>query len=263
MTTDPPTAAARSVDVVIVGAGPAGCAAGVFCARADLDTVIVADGRSTLQKCAYVENYLGFPAGIEPRALLELSREHAREAGCERRDATVETIRQIDDRFEADTDDRFGTDVDESTGPEGDGRFELVTDDGAIRADHVIATSWSRSSYLDELGVETDVEDPGAIDVVLTDEDGRTNVDGVYAAGRITGTHHQALVNAGDGARVALTLLDEIVPDFYNDWVAPAGYYAHYDREVPVGVEEIDHDERRRRVEAGRERMRAWFGDES
>ena len=34
--------------------------------------MVVADSRLTLQKCAFVENYLGFPAGIEPRLLLDL-----------------------------------------------------------------------------------------------------------------------------------------------------------------------------------------------
>lgn len=72
----------ENYDVAIVGGGPAGCSAGVFCSRAGLDTVVVANGRSTLQKCAFVENYLGFPAGIEPRSLLELIERHAREAGC-------------------------------------------------------------------------------------------------------------------------------------------------------------------------------------
>ena len=56
----------QQCDVAIVGGGPAGCAAGVFCSRAGLDTVVVSNDRSTLQKCAFVENYLGFPAGIEP-----------------------------------------------------------------------------------------------------------------------------------------------------------------------------------------------------
>jgi len=42
----------ENYDVAIVGGGPAGCSAGVFCSRAGLDTVFVANGRSTLQKCA-------------------------------------------------------------------------------------------------------------------------------------------------------------------------------------------------------------------
>ncbi|WP_049927973.1 FAD-binding protein [Halopiger goleimassiliensis] len=233
-TTDRTTDSARTdaFDVAVVGAGPAGCAAGVFCARAGLETVVLSNGRSTLTKCAYVENYLGFPAGIEPRTLLDLAREHAREAGCELRAGTVDTGRRTDDGF------------------------DLVVDGESIPADFVLATSWADSDYLQDLGVSTEPEEPGPVDVVPTDADGRTDVGGVYAAGRITSTHHQALVAAGDGARVALTLINDVVPDFYNDWVVPEGYYEQYDREVPVGVEAIGHEERRRRAERGRERLR-------
>ncbi len=233
------TSQLSTTDVVIIGAGPAGCAAGVFCARGDLETVVIANGRSTLQKCAYVENYLGFPAGLAPHALGELSRTHARTAGCTLVDGTVARGR---------------------TTPNG---FAVVTDgDGPqLAADFVIATSWSDSDYLEGTDVETDTEaEDSEIALICTDDDGRTAVDGLYAAGRITGTHHQALVNAGDGARVALTLINDLIPEFYNDWVALEGYYAHYGREVPTGVEEIDHDERRRRIEAGRNHMRSYFG---
>ena len=52
-------------DVVIVGGGPAGCSAGVFCAREGLDTVMFDRGRSSIQRCAHLENFLGFPKGID------------------------------------------------------------------------------------------------------------------------------------------------------------------------------------------------------
>lgn len=224
-----------SFDVAIVGAGPAGCAAGVFCARADLETLLITNGRSTLQKCAFVENYLGFPAGIAPRDLLDLSREHAQEAGCIVWEGTVETVLTDDDGF------------------------KLHADGDWIRADRVVAASWSDSDYLADLDVEREPEPEGPVLEVQTDDRGETAVDGVYATGRITGTHHQAIVNAGDGARVALHLIKDVVPEFYNDWVAPEGYYAQYDRAVPKGVEEIDHQERRRRTKAGRERVMAFF----
>ena len=224
-----------SIDVAVIGTGPAGCAAGVFCARAGLETLLITNGRSTLQKCAFVENYLGFPAGIAPRDLLELSRAHADEAGCTLRDGTVETVRTVGEGFELDI--------------EGD----------QVRADLVLAASWSDSDYLAELDVEREPEPEGSVLEVRTDDRGETAVDGLYAAGRITGTHHQAIVNAGDGARVALHVISEVRPEFYNDWVAPAGYYASYDRAIPAGVEEIDHQERQDRVMAGRERLVAFF----
>jgi thioredoxin reductase len=223
-------------DVAIVGGGPAGCAAGVFCSRAGLDTVVVSNGRSTLQKCAFVENYLGFPAGVEPQSLLELGKRHARETGCT----------MVEESVTSATTDENG--------------FVLTLDQESIATDRLLAASWSDSDYLEALGVETVPESGrGSVSVVPTDDRGETNVDGVYAAGRITDTHHQAIVNAGDGARVALEIINEANPDFYNDWVAPDGYYERYDREVPVGVEEIDHSERRRRAEHANEYMRTFF----
>mgnify|MGYP000103171184 CR=1 FL=1 len=223
-------------DVAIVGGGPAGCAAGVFCSRAGLDTVVVSNGRSTLQKCAFVENYLGFPAGIEPQSLLDLLERHAREAGCTMVEESVASVA-----------------VDENA-------FVLTLDQESITADRLLAASWSDSDYLEALGVETVPESGcGSVSVVPTDDRGETTVDGVYAAGRITDTHHQAIVNAGDGARVALEIVKQANPEFYNDWVAPEGYYERYDREVPVGVEEIEHRERRQRADHANEYMRTFF----
>ncbi|ELY97010.1 thioredoxin reductase-like protein [Natrialba chahannaoensis JCM 10990] len=225
--------------VVVVGGGPAGCAASLFCARAGLRTLQLEDGRSTLQKCAFVENYLGFPLGIEPRDLLEIMRAHVAQTACTVRESTVETIQRTE------------------------GGFNVVTDAETIRTRTVLAASWSKSDYLQELGVETEQEEDGPVYEIDTDQQGRTNVEGLYAAGRITGTPHQALVSAGDGARVALHLVSELIPEFYNDWVAPAGYYEGYGKEIPVGVEEVSHEERRLRAERGRAWMREWFDEES
>lgn len=225
-------------DVAIVGGGPAGCSAGVFCSRAGLDTVVVSNGRSTLQKCAFVENYLGFPAGVDPRSLLELLERHAREAGCTIVEGSVMSATALDSGF------------------------ELSLRESSLTADRLVAASWSDSDFLADIGVNTEPEAPdscGSVSIVPTDGRGRTNVDGVYATGRLTDTHHQAIVNAGDGARVALELIEELVPEFYNDWVAPEGYYEQYDRDVPVGVEEIGHTERRRRVERAGEYMASFF----
>lgn len=37
----------------------------------------------------------------------------------------------------------------------------------------------------------------------------------------------------GDGARVALNLVGEMVSAFYNDWVAPEGYYSSTNGRFP------------------------------
>lgn len=225
-------------DVAVIGAGPAGCAAAVFTARAELKTLCLEDGRSSLLKSAHLENYLGFPAGIQPTQFLELAREHVHETGADYRREELLAVRRDDGS-----------------------PFVLETDDRRYRADRVIATSWARTDFLEPLPVTREPEEPGPVMVLPTDETGRTDCDGLYAAGRITGRPHQALVSAGEGARVALTLIDDVM-EYYNDWVVPEGYYDAYDREVPPGVEEISIVERRRRKRRGVDRMATFFESE-
>ncbi|MCH7660101.1 MAG: FAD-dependent oxidoreductase, partial [Euryarchaeota archaeon] len=65
-------------DVVIVGGGVAGLSAGIFTARAGLETLIVDQGRSILARNALLENYPGFPIGINPRRFLDMVEAQAR-----------------------------------------------------------------------------------------------------------------------------------------------------------------------------------------
>ena len=90
-------------DVLIVGGGPAGLSAGLFTARADLETLIVNDGDPILRRNAHLENYPGFPAGVNGHLLLEMMGAQADRAGCERRDARVVDLRPVDDGFAAET----------------------------------------------------------------------------------------------------------------------------------------------------------------
>jgi len=69
----------------------------VFTARYGLDTVVFDRGRSSVTQCAHLENYLGFPGGIDIETLYDLMHDHAREAGCETRTALVESVERTDD----------------------------------------------------------------------------------------------------------------------------------------------------------------------
>ena len=233
-------------DVVIVGGGVAGLSAGIFTARAGLDTLVVddADRGSILQRNAHLENFPGFPAGVNTRLFLDMTEEQAERAGCTFLDGVVTGLREA----------------------EGETRgFELATESGeTIATERVIAASWADSSYLDGLDVEIDRRGSKGF-VLEADSDGpqagHTGVEGLYAAGRIADQYHQAIVTAGHGARVGLTLVHDADVSLYHDWVAPAGYFTDRGREVPPGIEEIDEAERKRRERESMEVMRQYFAE--
>jgi thioredoxin reductase (NADPH) len=220
-------------DVLIIGGGVAGLSAATFTARADLDTLVLDAGDSILRRNAHLENYPGFPAGVNARLLLDLFAEGTDRAGCERREAEVTRLRAADP-FVAET-----------------------ADDEQYRAERVIVATKNAVDYLPDAVSVVDRGKP----FVETDERGRTDVSGLYAAGRLTGKPHQAIVNAGHGAEVAVTLLEDADQPFYHDWVAPEGYFTDRGRDLPPGCEEIDDEERHQREDSARALLRERFAE--
>jgi thioredoxin reductase len=224
------------MDVIVVGGGVAGRSAAVFTARHGLDTLVLDAGKSILRRNAHLENFPGFPAGVNARQLLDLLGEQVENAGAEHREAIVTRVERADDGLvvETDADERYHT-------------------------QYVIAATKNTTDYL------VDLDGVGVIDrgktFVDTDERGRTGVDGLYAAGRLAEKPHQAAVCAGHGAEVAITILEDDERPFYHDWVAPDGYFTDRGRDLPPGCEEIGEDERRQREEQSLETMRARFAE--
>ena len=223
-------------EVVVVGDGIAGLSAAIFTARHDLETLVLGDGESILRRNAHLENYPGFPAGVNARLLLEMMGEQADRAGCDRREATVTHVDPLDEGFAVET--AFGD------------RYETR---------YVIAATRNAVGYL------ADVEGLGVIDrgktFLETDERGRTGVEGLYAAGRIAEKPYQAVVSAGHGAEVAVTLLEDDDRPFYHDWVTPEGYFTGRGRDLPPGCEEVDDAERRRREDESRDVVREYVAE--
>ncbi len=78
-------ASARSYDVVVLGAGPAGLAASVFCAAEGVDCLVIEKGEigGLASTSPRIENYLGFPAGIAGADLTRRARDQAMRLGAE------------------------------------------------------------------------------------------------------------------------------------------------------------------------------------
>ena len=86
-------------DVVIVGGGVAGPSAATFTVRHGLGTLVVDSSESILRRNARLENFPGFPAGVNARQLLDLLDEQAEETGATRHEATVTGVTRTDDGF--------------------------------------------------------------------------------------------------------------------------------------------------------------------
>lgn len=240
-----------SRDVVVVGGGVAGRTAATFTARHGLNTLVVDGGRrspsdsrtqsgdaggSLLRRNAHLENFPGFPAGVNPRRLLDGMAEQAEAAGAEFLQATVTAVEESDDGF------------------------TVETDDGErYHSQYIIAATKNEVGYL------RSIDGVGFIDrgktFVDTDERGRTGVDGLYAAGRLAEKPHQAIVCAGHGAEVAVTLLEDDDRPFYHDWTAPEGYFTDRGRDLPPGCEEIDAETAGEREDEANDRLRERFAE--
>jgi len=75
----------RVCQVIIIGGGPAGLAAGLYCARSRLNTLLIEKGimGGRITNAGQVENYPGFPKGISGIELGQLIHEQATSYGLE------------------------------------------------------------------------------------------------------------------------------------------------------------------------------------
>lgn len=129
ISTDKPTAV-ENVKLLVIGSGPAGLAAALYAARADLEPLVLTGmelgGQVSLTHI--VENYPGFPEGVGGSELVELFQKQAERFGA---------------RVEFDT----ATEVDLSERP-----FRVQTYNGEYMADTLIITTGATPRHLNVPG---------------------------------------------------------------------------------------------------------------
>ena len=84
----------RSYQIIIIGGGPAGLTAGLYCARSKLDTLLIERGviGGQITNAEKVENYPGFPQGVSGIKLGQLIHEQATSYGLETLPAEVTAL---------------------------------------------------------------------------------------------------------------------------------------------------------------------------
>ena len=154
-------------ELVIIGGGPAGYAAGLYAARADIDTMLVERGMPGGQAASteWIENYPGFPGGVGGVDLAMKMDEQARSFNLDVEFADVERLEQREGGYIDHTPQgSIGTKAvilatgakPKFLGVEGEGKFHgrgvsyCATCDGAFFRDKTVAVVGGGDSAVEE-----------------------------------------------------------------------------------------------------------------
>lgn len=181
-----------SYDVAIIGAGPAGASAALFAAKAGKKTVVV-DNDQSITKRAWVENHYGVME-ISGPDLVEIGKKQAAKFGAELVQSKAVNVTKTGDVF------------------------QVETENGSYEAKHVILATGISVELAEKIGVSTKPgTEPRIKTVIEADNDGKTAVPGIWAAGTAAGVSVHTIITAGDGAKVAINVISELNGERYVD----------------------------------------------
>jgi thioredoxin reductase len=179
-------------DIVVIGAGPAGGSAALFAAKSGKKTLVI-DNDKSVTKRAWMENHYGV-LEISGPDLIETGKKQAGKFGAEFVTATVTNLSKTD------------------------AGVKVVTDQGEYEAKHVILATGFAVDLAEAAGLKTKPgTEPRVKTIIDVDANGKTNVDGIWAAGTVAGVSVHTIVTAGDGAKVAINVISELNGERYVD----------------------------------------------
>lgn len=116
----------EKLELVIIGGGPAGLSAGMYAARADIDTTLLERGipGGLVINTEFIENYPGFSNGVSGPELVDQMLKQAQRFGLKTRSENVKRIRTFSNFF------------------------IIITDDGEIKTNAVIIATGAQPRLL-------------------------------------------------------------------------------------------------------------------
>lgn len=180
-------------EIAIIGAGPAGASAALFAAKAGKKTLLI-DNDKGMTRRGWYENYYGI-SEIGGPDLVETGHKQAVKFGAELVAGQATSL---------------------EAGGEG---FVIGTESGATyEAKHVVLATGVLTDLAAAAGVTTkEGTEPRIKTVIAATPEGRTNIDGIWAAGTAAGMSVHAIITAGDGAKVAVNIISELNGARYVD----------------------------------------------
>ncbi|MCL6593958.1 MAG: FAD-dependent oxidoreductase [Alicyclobacillus sp.] len=179
-------------DVAIIGAGPAGASAAIFCAKAGKKTLVI-DHDLSITRRAWIENHYGVPQ-ISGPDLVEIGKQQAEKFGAEFIKAQATNVQQT---------------------AEG---LVVETETGRYTARHVILATGLYTDLAEAIGLRTKPgTEPRIKTIVDVDSQGKTHIPGVWVAGTLAGVSVHTIITAGDGAKVAINVISELNGERYVD----------------------------------------------
>ncbi|MGD8192228.1 FAD-dependent oxidoreductase [Brevibacillus ginsengisoli] len=179
-------------DIAIIGAGPTGASAALLAAKAGKKTLLI-DSDQSITKRGLYKNYYGIEEITGPE-LVETGIKQATHFGAEYIQGKVENIAKADSGY----------------------RLELENEQ--FEAQHVIFATGLMVDLAEKAGLHTKPgTEPRVKTIIDVDRDGRTSLEGIWAAGAVAGCSLHAVITAGDGAKVAINIISQLNGERYVD----------------------------------------------
>lgn len=178
-------------DVIILGAGPAGVSASLYCKRANKNVLIIYNDSSELLKAQKIDNYYGFENGISGKDLYETGIKQSQNLG-------VEIIKQEVIKIEMEN-----------------GYFNVITEKNSYKSKSVIIAMGSKKNTLKIQGVQ-EFEGKGISYCAICDGFFYKNKDvAVIGSGNYAISETNDLINIAN--KITILTNGEKAPEFRAD----------------------------------------------